>query len=170
MAASLRVSSKTATTTAVSTVTETEIAELVLPANGLWTPGAAARFTAAGDLLSNTGSAETVIFKFLLGATTVLTTPAVALAADADRRQWRADILILSAATDSQRITGHLQISDAESGTWVDDTADGVTLTGYGTAAENDGATIDVTLTVTLSSSSASLEATCKLAVLELLR
>lgn len=170
MPTSIRGSSKIATTTVNTTVAETEIAELVLPANGLWTPGAAARFTAAGDLLSNTGSAETVIFKFLLGATTVFTTPAVALPADADRRQWRADILILSVATDSQRITGHLQISDAEAGTWVDDTADGVTLTGYGTAARDDAAEIDVTLTVTLSTSSASLEATCKAAVLELLR
>lgn len=166
----VRVASKIATTTVNTTTADTALGVLSLPSSGLGGIGRAARFTAAGDLLSDTGSAETVIFKFKLGATTVLTTPAVPLPDDTDRRQWRSEILVVAVDLVSQRITGHLQISDAEAGTWVDDTADGVVLTGYGTAAEDAGTILACTLSVTLSASSASLEATCKTAVLELLR
>lgn len=170
MGTTLRVSSKTATTTVVNTVTETDIGKLVLPANSLYAPGVAARFTAAGDILNNSGSAGTVTFKLKLGATTVLTTAATSWAASANRRQWRADILIESVGTDSQRISGHLEISDADTDTWTDHSTDGMIYTGYGTAAVDDAASIDVTLLATMGAAHASFEVTCKQAVLELLR
>ena len=165
-----RYDSKIDTTIVNTSTAETEIAELVMPAGALWKAKTGARFYANGDILNNSGVAATVIFKLKLGSTTVLTSPATSWAASATRRQWRAQVDIVSVAADSQRISGELKVSDADADTWADNSTDGKVYIGKGTAAVDDGASIDVTLLATLGASHASLEITCTQATLELLR
>lgn len=165
-----RFATKISTTTVNTSAAETEIAELVMPAGALWKPGAGARFVANGEILNNSGVAATVIFKFKLGATTIVTTPATPWAASANRRKWKAEIHVVSVATDSQRVSAALWVSDADADTWADDSSDGRFYIGQGVAVVDDGASIDVTLLATLGASHANLEITCTQATLELLR
>lgn len=165
-----RTDSKISTTTVNTSTAETEIAELVMPAGALWKAKAGARFSANGDILNNSGVAATVVFKFKLGATTIVTTPATSWAASANRRKWRAEIEVVSVAADSQRVSAALWVSDADADTWTDDSSDGRFYIGKGVAIEDDGVAIDLTLLATLGASHASLEITCTQATLELLR
>ncbi len=173
MTVSRRLASKVATTTFNTSAAENEVATLDVAAYGLEGSGYAVRATFWGDILNNTGGGDTALFKVKLDdgtAATLLTTPAVSLSASANRRQWRLVVDILSdASADSQRVSGVLHISDASAVTFSLGSTDGITLIGYGTATETTSNIISVDVTVTLGSSSANLEVTCKGGLLEAL-
>jgi hypothetical protein len=154
------------TTTVNTTATETNLTVLPVPTGGL-ASDTAIRVTCGGDLLNNTGSPDTFLFTVYLGSTAILTTGATSLAASANRYKWRLQTEIGAATDSTQRATGLLTISAADTD---DFSADGLALTGYGTASEDGTDQLDVTLTITLGSSSANLEATHKTGILEAIR
>ena len=74
MTVSRRLASKVATTTFNTSTAENELATLDVPAYGLEGSGYAIRATYWGDLLNNTGGADTAVFKVKLDNETPLAT------------------------------------------------------------------------------------------------
>ena len=171
------------TTIVNSTVVETTLTTLTVPA-GYLAVGYGVRAVSAGDILNNIGADATCLFRVKLGATTILTTPAITLAASANRRKWRLAVDILAESGVLQRASGVLHISDAAAETFADtmkavrnqlgwpstDARGGAHLIGYGTAAETGANVLDIAITVTLSTANANLEVTHKIGTLEGLR
>lgn len=166
----IKLTSKLSTTTVNTTTTETDLVNFDVPANGLEIAAHSIRVVAAGEFLNNTGGADTVQFRVKLGATTLLATAALSFNASANRRKWRMEIDILAEAEDLQRVSGTLEISDADTDSFADHGTDGQAATGYGTGAEVTSAPLTFKITGQLGTSNALLEVTCTMAQVELIR
>jgi hypothetical protein len=166
----LKLDHKVSTTTIVNTTAETDLLSSSIPGNALSIVGNKIRVELVGDILNNTGAADTVLLKFKYGTTTILTTKAISLGASTNRRKWRAEIELIAETSSAQRCSGMAHVSEASSDTWATDEASGVNVVGYGTAAEATSSAKDVKVTATLGSASANLEITCKMGTVELLR
>ncbi len=166
----VKLTSKLSTTTVNNTVTETDLVNFDVPANGLEIVGHSIRVIASGEFLNNTGGADTVTFRVKLGATTMLATAALSFNASANRRKWFAEINLLAEAEDTQRMTGTLLVSDADADSFADHGTDGQAATGYGTAAEVTSAALTFKITGQLGTANANLEVTCTMAQIELVR
>ncbi len=166
----IKLTSKLSTTTIVNTVTETDLVNFDVPANALEFAEHSLRIVAAGELLNNSGGADTVTFRVKLGATTLLATAALSFNASANRRKWYMEIDILSAAAGAQRVTGILQISNADTDSFAGHGTDGAAATGYGTGAEVTSAALTFVITGQLGTANALLEVTCTMAQIEFVR
>lgn len=166
----LKIGHVVSTTTVVSSAAETDLLSVGVPAGALDTPGRKVRVEIAGDILNNTGSAQTVVLKFKYDDTTILTTKAISLAASANRRKWRAEIELIAETSSAQRCSALAHISEAATDTFATDETDGVNITGYGTSAETTATEKTVKVTAQLGASDANLEITSKMATVELLR
>ncbi len=166
----IKLTSKLSTTTIVNTVTETDLVNFDVPANGLEIVGHSIRVVASGEFLNNTGGADTVQFRVKLGATTMLAPAAISFNASATRRKWFMEIDLLAEAEDLQRAAGILLVSDADTDSFADHGTDGQAATGYGTAAETTSGALTFKITGQLATASANLEVTCTMAQVELVR
>lgn len=159
-----------ATTTIVNSTAEADLLSVSIPAGGLGTVGFKIRVEIGGDILNNSGGAVTFVLKFKYDDTTILTTKAISLGADANRRKWRAEIELIAETTSAQRCSALAHISEPATDTWATDESSGVNVTGYGTAAEATSTSKDIKVTAQMGTAHASAEITAKMATVELLR
>lgn len=151
---------------AVNTTSETVVATVAVPTTV--EAGDLLRFVAVGDMLNNTGGGVNFTFKSILGATTVLTTPATSLATGANRRQWRLSGEVLANATNDERLNFNLFITNAASTGWVGGA--GAQFQARGTATEDLTAGKNLQLSVTMGTASASADFVCHESWLELVK
>ncbi len=166
----IKLTSKLSTTTVNNTVTETDLVNFDVPANGLELDGHSIRVIASGEVLNDTGGADTIQFRVKLGATTMLATATLSFNASANRRKWFMEIDLLAETEDAQRVAGILFVSDADTDTFSDHGTDGQMITGYGTAVEITSAALTFKITGQLGTAGANLEVTCTMAQVELVR
>ncbi len=139
------VASTTTSFTAVSnTTSDVTLATLTNPA-ALPAAGDFFIFESGGQLSNNTGGSINHTIRLKLGATTVLTTPAISIGTNAADREWylRATIAFVSAA--SQKISAMLAYSLPDTANWGGGSA---SPAGYGTAAENSASSLAVAVSV----------------------
>lgn len=154
-----------------SSAAEQTLASLVLP-GGIIGVGDLVRFVAFGDFINTSGSAVTYTWKFKIGATTVLTSPAVSNANNANRQRWRAEIDTIFPTTTSERVNGQLiaSVQSSAATTWSALSSAGGSLIGYGTAAEDTAAALNMILTCQLGTSVSTADIFLHGAALELIR
>lgn len=166
-----RVLARTLTDVSVAnTVTETDLVSLTIPAAAV-AAGDLVRLTVSGDALNNTGLGVDYTYRFKLGATTVLATAAVSVAAATNRRTWRLVVDIVFPTTASERVSAAFQGSGSQTDTWKS----GATTfpsgaTGYGTASESAVTALTAKLTVQMGTAAANADSVAHHAVLELVR
>lgn len=166
----LKLDHKISTTTVVNTTTETDLYSVSIPVGALGIVGFKLRMEIAGDILNNSAGAQTVVFKAYYDDTAMLTSKAISLGNNAQRRKWKADIELIAETASAQRCSALLHISEPTADTWATDESSGVNVTGYGTAAEATTAAKNLKITATLGAADANFEITAKMGTVELLR
>lgn len=166
----LKLTHVVSTTTIVNSAAEANLVTASIPAGALGAVGNKIRVEVAGDFLNNSGGADTIVFKFKYGTTTLLTTKAISLGASANRRKWRAEIELIAVTSATQRASGLLHISEDSIDTWATDESSGVNVSGYGTASEATTSAKNVVVTAQLGTAHASLEVTSHMSTTELMR
>lgn len=79
--------------------------------NGLFLAGRILRVQLGGNMLLNSGTG-TVRLAILYGGTTMFSDISAASVADADRRAWRVEFLLVAQGNADQALTGHAQMQD----------------------------------------------------------
>jgi len=131
--------------------TEQTLATLAIPA-GLIRVGDGLQVLAFGDTVNSSGSAVTYTWRLKIGGTTMLATPAFSHASNPDtnaRRKWKFTAELEFPTTASERVTGDLLTTGATLNT-MDAVATALVATGYGTAAEDTAAALNVVFTCQL--------------------
>lgn len=154
------------TTTIINTGTESDLYRRTITGGTLGTTGAL-RLTVFGNYKNNEGNSRNLTLRLKYGATTMLTTPAMAQASGADRRQWFATFMLMAAgATNAQRVGVMAMLGAASAVNW--NSLVGAALgPGYGTAAEDSTLDKDLVLTAQHSVAHLALEITLTGAILE---
>lgn len=156
-----------ANVTVVNTTTETAVIDYSL-AGGTVAAGDTIRVIVWASSLNSSGGAVDYTFRFKIGTTTVLASAAQSVATNANRRRFRAVFEIKIESTTAQRMIGDIRGSAASANTL--DQPLGISLVGYGTAAENTATAKAIQLTVQLGTAHASAEFVLHAFDLELLK
>lgn len=122
-----------ATTTVVNTSSETDLYTKALP---VLAAGDVVRFRAFGDSINNSGATRTLTLKVKLGATTILTSPAMSFTANANRGEWNLDVLLIIESTTAQRLGAFFTQGTVNASTW-NTISSTQTISGAGTATED---------------------------------
>lgn len=153
---------------AVNTTSETVVASQAIPTTVA--AGDVLRLVAVGDMLNNSGSTVNYTFKGIVGATAALTTPAVAVATNAARHQWKVVIEVLVASTSDERVSGNIWISTPSASNWATGTATLTGQSGRGTATEDLTAGKNLQLSVTLGTAVSTADFVCHESWLEVVK
>lgn len=151
-----------------SSTSEQTLASLVLPA-GIVAVGDVLKFSAFGDAMNNSGSTVTYTWRFKIGSTTLLATPALSHATGANRRKWTFNADIMFPTTASERVGGRL-LTTGSSNQTMDAVATALVADGYGEATEDTAAALNVILTCQLGTSAATADVILRAAALELVK
>ncbi len=147
--------------TAVSnTTSDTTVASLDIPA-GAVAAGDVMVFECGGTLLNNSGGSVNHTFRLKVGATTVLTTPALSISTNASDREWHLRATIMFPTTSTQKVSGLFTYALPDTANWGGGGGGG-TAPGYGTAAESTTTAVTVAFTLQPGTASAlqSMQAT----------
>lgn len=134
-----------ATTTVADTVTETDLYRETIGAGAIGA-GNILDLLVFGDYLNNSGSTVNLTLRIKLGATTVITTNAMALTTGASRRKFFLRVRLHNVTTGTQRVHCQGELSQAGSTDAVGGSA-AFTIVGYGTASEDTTAAKDLAIT-----------------------
>lgn len=121
-------------TAVANTASEATIASLSLP-GGVAKAGDVVEFEFIGQLTNNSAGNINHTFRFYLGATNVLATPAIGMGNAATPRQVTGRIRVQFVSPSSQRVQGFFTTTGSAGGTWAQLISSGGWL-GYGTATE----------------------------------
>ncbi len=135
-----------------NTTADTALAALTIPANTI-RAGDVLTFECGGTLLNSSGGTINHTLRFKLGATTVLTTPVLAISTNAADREWYLRALIVCPTTSTQKVSAVWSFSLADAANWGGGSSP---PTGYGTAAEASSAALDVVFSLQPATASAS--------------
>ena len=155
-----------ATTTIANTTTETDLYSFALPTN--LAAGDILRLSLRGDYLNNTGSGQGLTIKVKIGATTAITlaSSGTQFGTGTDRRDWHADVLIACEGTAAQRVYTSVVVG-MNTAAAINAGSTFAMGNETGSATEDTTSAKTLAVTATLTTASANLEVTAKIAVLE---
>lgn len=174
------------TTTAETTNTTAAAIEALNKANsgvtipsGLFLAGRLLRVKLWGNILQNSGVVA-IQLAIRYGGTTMFSDTSAATVADADRRPWFIEFMLVAQGNSDQALTGHVQMTDVQTATTAPGTGIGdafgiasvgeaPTTIGGSAAVDSDAANRLLSVIWTLGTSSASVELVVEGATVELL-
>lgn len=147
--------------------------------NGLFLAGRMLRTKLWGNILQNSGVVA-IQLAVRYGGTTMFADTSAATVADADRRPWFIEFMLVAQANNDQALTGHVQMTDVQTATTAPGTGIGdafgiasvgeaPTTIGGSAAVDSDAADLLLSVIWTLGTSSASVELVVEGATVELI-
>lgn len=147
--------------------------------SGLFLAGRLLRVKLWGNILQNSGTVA-VLMAVRYGGTTMFSDTSAVTVADADRRPWFIEFMLVAQGNSDQALTGHIQCRDLQvastaPGTGIGDafgiagTAEGTNPFGGSAAVDSDAANRLLSVIWTLGTSSANVELVVEGATVELL-
>lgn len=147
-----------ATVQVVSTTAESDLFSYTVP-GGTLAAGDLVRVSAHGDMLNNTGSNQTPIFRLKLGATNIFAEGSVNYSTNASRRAWRFSADLFAETASAQRSMMELLVTDP-GGAGNDPVAatSGMPVVGVNSSSEATASDKALKLAVQLGASSANFD------------
>lgn len=155
-----RINSSQTLVTVVNTTAETDLARFTIPA-GEPQAGDLYILEMWGDWINNSGSAVNFTVKSYFGASAQLNTGAVSSTANANRRPWECQVLILISSASVQQIKGVFFGTGTAGGTWAV-IAGANMFIGNALGSEDTTAAVDCALTVTMGTAASTADMRCK--------